>query len=45
MIPRRLRLVLGVLLVAACAARAQIAPLEELARFPRGAVEIATRIG
>ena len=43
MIPRRLRIVLGVLLVAACAARAQIAPLEELARFPRGAVEIVTR--
>lgn len=39
---RPIRLVLCAAFVAACAARAQVGPLEDLASFPRGRLEIRT---
>ncbi|MGQ0836020.1 MAG: DUF192 domain-containing protein [Gammaproteobacteria bacterium] len=39
---RPIRLVLCAAFVAACAARAQVGPLEDLASFPRGRLEIQT---
>jgi uncharacterized protein len=43
--PRVLRVVFVAALLAACAARAQVAPMEDLARFPQGTLEIVSRNG